>query len=366
MGLAHTTVLGLDADDVTTEDRDVKRRDFMGIAAKITMGATLATADLAVLAAPATAGPVPDHIGATDVRQVEEMTMALGEQDMAFGGGSCREAIVGYLNWAVELRKSTMTDDVRRELDRALSDLENLAGWTSYDMLLHSSAQRFYLRSVYSAKQADDPARVALALNRLGVVHWQAGHYGDALHMFQLATRPAKEAGSMRLTACTWQHDAMVYARMGNVRETETALSRAAEDFSHAESDPAAWIALVMDEAELHDAAALAYTDLARQDQAYTHRAVDEATSAIQLRDPTRTRAVLLKRTTLALNAYRGGETDLANRTTSQVLAALPEVSSRRVANRLRPLAIEAATHDSTAADLAHQLSVTVTAERNR
>lgn len=96
---------GLDADDVT-EDTDVQRRDFMGIAAKITMGATLVATDLAILATPAAAGPVPARIGGSDVRKVEEMIAALSEQDMALGGGSCREAIVGYLNWAVELRKS--------------------------------------------------------------------------------------------------------------------------------------------------------------------------------------------------------------------------------------------------------------------
>ena len=359
MGLAYTTVLGLDTDAATTEDRDVKRRDFMGIAAKITMGATLATTDLAILAAPATAGPVPDHIGPTDIRQVEEMTTALNQQDMALGGGSCREAIVGYLNWAVELRKSTMTDDVRRELDRALADLENLAGWTSYDMLLHNSAQRFYLRSVYSAKQANDPARVAWGLSKLGMVHWQAGHYGDAMHMIRLATGPAEEAGSMRLAASIWQKEAMVFARIGNLRETAFALNRAIDDYSRAEPDPPAWLALTLNEAELHGTTATAYTDLANSDPALADRAIESAKAALRFRadESHYRRALIVECTKLALNAYRSGETDLANQTTSQVIDALPQVSSRRLANRLQPLAIEAATHDSTATDLAHQLS---------
>lgn len=58
-----------------------------------------------------------------------------------------------------------------------------------------------------------------------------------------------------------------------------------------------------------------------------------------------------------SLNAYRSGETELANETTSQILAALSQVSSRRLLGRLQPLAAEAAaTRDSTATDLTHQL----------
>ena len=361
MGLAYTTVLGLDTDDVTTEDRDVKRRDFMGIAAKITMGATLATADLAILAAPVTAGPVPNHIGPTDVRQVEVMTAALDARRTVSGGGSCREAVVGYLNWAVELRRSTMTDEVRRELNRALADLESLAGHSSYDMMLHSSAQRFHLRSVHSATQADDPARVAHALDRLGQVHWEFGHYGDALHMFQLATRPARDANSTRLAAAIWQHEAMVYARQGDIREAETALNRAADDHALAEPDPPTWLALTYPEGEDHGTAALVYSDLARSTVSCAQQAVDHVVNSIRLTDPDHSQRLLLRQGVLALNAYRSGETELANQTSEQVLAALPQVSSRRLANRLQPLAIEAATHDSTAAELAHRLTTLTT-----
>jgi ATP/maltotriose-dependent transcriptional regulator MalT len=292
------------------------------------------------------------------------MNTALGEQDMAFGGGSCREAIVGYLNWAVELRNSTMTDQVRRDLDRALSDLENLAGWTSYDMLLHTSAQRFYLRSIHSAKQAGDPARVAWGLVKLGRVHWQAGHYGDALHMIQLATGPAREANSMRLTASIWQSEAMVFARQGNFRETETALSRTADDYSRAEPDPPAWLALTLDEAELHGIAATVYSDLAGHDPAYIHQAIDSANTAMRLRGNSPSRAFLVDRAKLALNAYRDGDTDHANRFTNELLAAASQVSSQRLRTTLlRPLAVEAAARDdSTAADLAQRLDTVVTA----
>ncbi|MGH8572320.1 MAG: transcriptional regulator, partial [Gammaproteobacteria bacterium] len=124
MGLAYTNPVPAIRDGTTdTEGRHVRRRAFMGIAAKITMGSALGATDLAILATPAAAGPVPDHIGIGDVQRIEAMTDALARQDLAFGGGACREAIAGYLNWATGLRHASMTDQVRRELNAALAHL---------------------------------------------------------------------------------------------------------------------------------------------------------------------------------------------------------------------------------------------------
>ena len=151
----------------------------------------------------------------------------------------------------------------------------------------------------------------------------------------------------------------MVFGRMGNLRETENALNRAMDDYSNAEPDPPAWLARTLDEAELHGTTATAYTDLAARDRALTGRALESVTAALRLRagESHRVRALQVDRSKLALNSYRVGDTDLANDTTSKVLAAIPEISSHRFATRLRPLAAEAATHDSTAADLARQLN---------
>jgi len=69
------------------------------------------------------------------------------------------------------------------------------------------------------------------------------------------------------------------------------------------------------------------------------------------------TRNLLMHPTTLALNSYRCGDTYQANEITGRLVAVLSDVSSRRLLTRLRPLAIEAATHDSAAIDLAHKLT---------
>ena len=363
MGLAHTAPIAAVHDGTEpTESRHMRRRAFMGVAAKITMGATLAASDLAILATPAAAAPMPDRVGLGDVARIEDMTAALDRQDLAFGGGSCREAIIGYLNWAARLRDARMTDDVRRALDTALAHLEELAGWASYDLLLFDSAEHFYLRSLPSARLADYPFMAAKALARLGKIYLDDGQHGDALRMFQLATVPAREAGSSRMTAYLHLHDALVHARQGNAKAVTTSIRRAEDDYADAETDGPARQTRFLNDAGLHGHASLAYADLAEHDVAAAEVAVERETTALQqMASRTEIRNLLMHQTTLALNAYRTGDTTLANRTASQVVEALAEVSSHRLLARLRPLATEAATHDSTAADLAHRLATLTT-----
>ena len=358
MGLAHIAEVAVIRDGAEpTEGRHVRRRTFMGVAAKITMGAALAASDLAILAIPAAAGPTPDRIGVGDVARIEDMTAALDRQDLAFGGGSCREAIVGYLNWAVKLRNATMTDDTRRALDTALAHLEELAGWVSYDLLLLDSAEHFYLRSLHSARLADYPFMAAKSLARLGKIYLDDGQYGDALRTFQLATVPAREAGSSRMTAYLHLHDALVYAKQGKTKVVESSIRRAQDDYAEIATDEPPRQIRFFNDNELLVHTALAHSDLAEHDPTHAIQAAEFTMTALRQGNVSEICSLQLWRTTLALNSYRSGDTERGNEVTGQILAALPAVHSRRLLARLRPLAAEAATHDSTATDLAHRLN---------
>jgi tetratricopeptide (TPR) repeat protein len=365
MGLAYLAPVAVirDRPNELTERRHVRRRTFMGVAAKLTIGATLTAPELAILATPAAAGPIPSHIGLGDVARIEDMTTALDRQDLAFGGGSCREAIIGYLNWAAQLRSATMTDQVRRALNTALAHLEELAGWASYDLLLLDSAEHFYLRALHSAQLADYPFMAAKSLARLGKIYLDDGQYGEALRMFSLATIPAREAGSARMTAYLHLQDALVYACQGNTKAVQGSINRALTDYANADQNQPPRMTRFLADDTLYHEIAWAYTDLADHDSTQAAPAVEAATTALQRAPENETRSTLLCQTPLALNAYRTGDTDLANKLTSQILTALPDVSSRRLTTRLRALTTEAATHDSTATDLAHQLTGQLTNE---
>jgi tetratricopeptide (TPR) repeat protein len=358
MGLAYIAPVAVIRDGAdSTEGRHVRRRAFMGVAAKITMGAALAAGDLAILATPAAAGPTPDHIGLSDVRRIADMTAALDRQDLCFGGGSCREAIVGYLNWATKLRHATMTDDVRRALDTELAHLEELAGWTSYDLLLLDSAEHFFLRALHSARLAEYPFMAAKALARLGEIYVQDGQYGDALRVFQLATIPAREADSAHMSAFLYVNDARIHARRSDAKAVEDAIRRAQDDYADTDHGQQPRQTRFLNNGTFHNRIALAYTDLAEHNTAFAAHALDAATTAASQCNHSETRALLARLYPLALNAYRIADVTVANETTGQIVAGLPQVSSRRLTARLRLLATEAAAHDSTAADLAHQLT---------
>lgn len=365
MGLAFsasvTTVEG-DRCPGSVEEQAMKRRDVFGIAAKLTVGAGLTAVERAVLSEPVGASPVPARIGLADVRRVEETTRSLMAQDKTFGGGSCREAVLGHLNWAERLRNATASDTVRQALDAALARLQNLAGWTSEDLCLPGAAERCYLRSLESARLAEQPVFAAHNLNRLGCLHSEAGRFRDALQMSQLGAMPAQEAASSGMLARLALSEAMTHGALGSVEEVRRALRRAEEDYARAQLAPDHWLVgtvVLPDRSDLPASRAFAYSRLAEHDRRFAETAVADMTEALAIRDPGRARAALLARITLATDQYRCGEVGLANTTTERVLVSIGQVSSRRSARKLSELGVEIRRHttDSTALDLAHRIT---------
>lgn len=333
----------------------------------LTVGASLTAADRAVLEAPVTASPVPARIGASDVARVQMMTRSLMAQDKAFGGGSCRDAVFGHLNWVRQLRKASASDEIRRTLEAALARLESLAGWTSADLCLPLSAQRCYLRSLQTAKRAEVPVYAAHALAGLGRLYLQAGPFREASELAQLGALPAQNGASPGMLAKLALNEAQAQAGLGNVEEVQHALRRAEAYWARAQDTPDEWVASTgvrSDHSELSADRASAYSLLAEHDPRFAEAAVTDMTEALNLRDPSRARALLSARITLATNQYRCDETDLATTMTEQVLAALDQVSSRHTGRKLITLGTEIRqrTTDSTALELAHRISTSVAA----
>ncbi|MGH3833654.1 MAG: helix-turn-helix domain-containing protein [Pseudonocardiaceae bacterium] len=348
----------------TVEDQAVKRREAIALAATISVGAGLTAADRAVLDAPVTASPVPNRIGASDVARVQTVTRSLMAQDKALGG-SCRDAVFGHLSWAQQLRKASASDDVRRALEAALARLESLAGWTSYDLCLSRTAQRCYLRSLESARRAEEPVLAAHALGTLGGLYLQAEHFPEALQLFRLGALPALDVASPGMLTALALAETKAYASLGNVDDVQRALRRAEEHYARAQEAPVEWVisaAVLPDNSDFPADRAVAYSRLAEHDPRFAEIAVTDMTEALTLRDPGRARAMLSGRIILATNQYRCGETDLANTTTGQVLAAIDQVSSLLTARKLTALGtkIPQYTTDSTALDLAHRISTNV------
>ncbi|MGH3943419.1 MAG: helix-turn-helix domain-containing protein [Pseudonocardiaceae bacterium] len=344
----------------TVEDPAMRRREAIELAAKLTAGAGLSAADRAVLDTPARVSPVPARIGAPDVTRVEEMTRKLMDQDKAMGGGSCRDAVLGYLRWAQQLRDASASDSVQAALHAALARLESLAGWTSEDLWLLASAQRCYLRSLESARLAGQPLLAAHALGRLGELYLRAGHYREALRILRLGERPARDVASPGMLASFALGAAQAHAGLGDANEVQRAFRRAEGLYAHAREASDEWIstAVLPDHSDLPAGRANAYSGLAGHDLRFAEAAVVDMTEALTLRDPARVRAMLWGRITLAANQYRCGEIDLANTGTELVLTSVGQISSRRTTRDLTALGavIRQYTTDSTAHDLAHRI----------
>ncbi|MGH4001135.1 MAG: hypothetical protein ACRDTJ_27165 [Pseudonocardiaceae bacterium] len=274
----------------------------------------------------------------------------------------------GYLNWAQQLRKASASDDVRWALEAALARLESLAGWTSADLCLPRSAQRCYLRSLESARRAEEPVLAAHALGNLGGLYLQVGHFSAALELCRLGALPVQDAASPGMLAGLAFDEAWAHAGLGlgNVDKVQRALRRAEEHYARAQEAPDEWVgtAVLPDHSDLPADRANAYSQLASHDQRFAENAVIDMTEALTLRDPGRARAMLWGHMTLATNQYRCGETDLANASTGQILTSIGQVSSRRTTRDLITLGTEIRQHttDSTALDLAHRINAEVAA----
>ena len=67
----------------------------------------MSTSDLSPNTSPTAAGaPAPltaGRIGVSDVERIEEATRAFRALDYRYGGGACRDAVVGYLPWGLRM-----------------------------------------------------------------------------------------------------------------------------------------------------------------------------------------------------------------------------------------------------------------------
>src|SRR5262249_10354818 len=138
------------------EDEFVKRRRLLAHGAAVMFGTAVLGADRGQWLPSPAQTPAPSRIGITDVRQVEAATRAMRALDYRFGGGACRDAVVAQLSWAQRLLGASSTDDVRQSLFRALGDLQNLAGWTTFDVGLLDSARSHFATALEFAKQSGD------------------------------------------------------------------------------------------------------------------------------------------------------------------------------------------------------------------
>jgi hypothetical protein len=164
---------------------------------------------------------VPDlfslpRLGTLHVAQIEQTTNAFRRWDNEFGSGMRRKAVVGQLNEAAELLRGPFQDDrVARRLFSAVADLAQLAGWMSYDLQLHATAQRYFLLGMHLAKDAGDRPQVGRMLYCLARQMIDLQRYREALDLAQTGVYAIRRSSTPKTMALLHVIEARAHAGMG-------------------------------------------------------------------------------------------------------------------------------------------------------
>lgn len=366
MGLAYDgatamRVASTTSDPQAEEDESVKRRKFLSHAAAVTMGAAVLGTGESAWAPASAQTPAPVRIGMTDVQQIQAATKALRDLDYRYGGGTCRDAVVAQLSWAQQLLESTAGDQVRKQLFVALADMHSLAGWTSFDTGLLDPARGHFGKALEFAKQAGDDSLVACVLYRMGRVYLHYQEPNEALKLFQLGQIAAQESGSALTVAVLCANEAWAYGMLNKADQAQKMIGRTKDEFARADiSEAPDWVRF-FNENDLHCMIGSAQDALAVFDPGkHAPIAVAETMKSNAAYGADMQRSHVFGLSFQATNHIRSGDLQEGIKVGRRALQIGEHVKSQRVADRLRPLQVEAAKHrmNSDARDLIEDIKI--------
>lgn len=348
MGLAYggstaTSAVEKPCGALAEEEESVKRRKFVTHAAAMALGAAVPVVDRSEWFPDPVQTPAPGRIGMSDVKQVEAATRVLRGLDYQFGGGACRDAVVAQFSWSQRLITASGTDVVRKHLFRALADLQNLAGWTTFDIGLLDASRNHFGTALELAKESGDHGLMSNVLYRMGRVYLHHDSADEALKIFQLGQIAAQDSGSELAVAVLCANEAWAYARMGKHELAVKLLGRARDELSRATLDEAPDWAKFFDQNDLSAMIGTVYTELSKTDVKHTAIAIPALTTALAGYTEEMARSRAFNLSALATNLLRQGEVDHGVRVGREAFGMAITLKSARVVDRLEAVEIEAA-----------------------
>jgi hypothetical protein len=306
----------------------------------------MATSDSVLNTSPAVAGPPPlacGGIGVTDVERVEDVNRALRALDYRYGGGACRDAVIGYLPWGLRMLGAGAMGLVMDRLCVAVADLHNVAGWASFDIGQVRVAHIYFGRALELAEQGNSDALVANIRYRMGRVHLHHNAPDKALMEFQVGQVAAQACGSGLAVAIVCANQAWAYAKMGLDDEALALLGRSRDEFARADLTKAPAWAKFFTETDMFAMVGTVYTELALAvDPVYTRSAIPALSTVVNGYGPDMTRSRSFNLISLATNHLLDGDVDQAATVGAQAVAVCESVKTTRTKDRLRPLQREA------------------------
>ncbi|MDG4768546.1 helix-turn-helix transcriptional regulator [Solwaraspora sp. WMMD406] len=343
MGLAYdeSTEAALDLATATFSSRESERdqvRALLSHAANITMGTSVSEVARWWQPVDREVAPAPSRIGLCDVEHVRALTAAMRALDYRHGGGACRDAVAAQVRWVQQLLEATCSQETRTRLLLALADLHNLAGWTSFDVGMYSTARRHFARALEQAKAVNDLSLAANILYRMGRLHLHRGMHRDALRFFQLGQITAQDSGCGLTVSMLCANEAWAYALVGDRKQMDRSIGRAKDEFIRADHGTAqAWVRF-FGEADLYASIGVAMASLTDANDADVSDAIRFLNQALDHRGADMTRSRIFEATALAVAHLRGGDDKAGKRAARDAVASAATVRSIRTLDRLQPL----------------------------
>ncbi|WP_447036978.1 regulator [Streptomyces sp. DSM 118878] len=264
------------------------------------------------------------------LRSVGELFRAL---DNAYGGGHARQALVRYLEHEAEpMLRGTYGEQAGRRLFAAAADLTRLAGWTSYDIVAHGLAQRYYVQALRLAQAAGDRAFGSYVLVTMSRQAVYLGHGREAVQLARVAQQGVGSSAPPVVQALLYAAEARGHGVLGEVRPCTASLQRAERSLEAARpGDEVPHWARFFDEAQLADDFGHCHRDL----QQY-RVAVQYAERSLQLRAPAFARSRLFCRVVLATSRLGLGDLEQACQLGAEAAQAAAEMRSARAHEYVR------------------------------
>ncbi|MFF4576961.1 hypothetical protein [Streptomyces sp. NPDC001389] len=341
--------------EFSRSDLMLARRGFLGTSLALSAGpALIEPMQRWLVPMPAAADPVPRDGGAPsghrpprlsgpELDLLEATTVMFRQWDAQCGGGLRRKAVVGQLHEVTDLLQENHPAPVMKRLFKVAAQLAELAGWMSYDIGLHPTAQKYFVLALHAAKEAGDKPLGSYILSNMSRQMIHLGRPEDALELIHLAQYGSRDCAGPRTQAMLYAMEARAYANMGQPSRCKRAVRMAEDTFGDVglggEPEPD-WIGF-FSEAELNGENSHSYRDLAYvagRSPTYASLAEPVMEKAVELfaKDEVHQRSYALNLIGMATVHLLQREPEQATVLVDQALDVARKVRSERVNTRLR------------------------------
>ncbi|MEU3233176.1 helix-turn-helix domain-containing protein [Nocardiopsis alba] len=250
--------------------------------------------------------------------------------DDVLAGGDLVGPVFRELDAAVRvLRESTHTDEVRRELLRAVAELAQIAGWTASDAA-DPRTEATYRLGLDAAREAGDGTLAAQLAGSLGYHLVNNGRVPEGAALSVAAVAEAGPDAPGKTRALFHDRAAWALTQAGDAQAAMRSLGEAHEALEEDAGDSPDW-AYWVNAAELEVMDARVYTELRRP-----LRAVPLLTRVLRDYPVTSTRERALYESWLAVAYADANEPEEAARVAGHVIALSGDVASARTSGRVR------------------------------